>query len=197
MRWPVSIPQDMPDGISKQILVSIPASAIPGGAETSRLVVTGSVTVGELGFHGVRLYARSVAPFALKGEASGERWLIQSGGIDLEWDRKQGRSDSSSFRVDVPRRSLQGKKVPRALWSQDVRLDAGLYLLGAWLQVDPKAAGKRSSDAFSLRADIRVDLLDGLKANSKAPLRSEYLRLPKFCPSGGGSLDLLRQRPFA
>ena len=186
LRWPVSIPPEAGDGSAREISVSIPASAIPGGAETARIVVTGSVRGGELALRGLRLYARSVAPLALDGEARGERWAIQSGGIGLEWDRTHGRSDSSSFRVDVPKRGQQGKKVPRARWSQAVQLDAGLYLLGAWLQVDPKTAGKGSSDVFSLRADITVDLLDGLKADSKKSVRSAQLKLPKSVRRGAG-----------
>ena len=68
-RWSVSLVQGRQGAGGEQVRLLIPASALPEGAASARLVLTASLGSGSVAVRDVRLYARSVVPFGLDGEA--------------------------------------------------------------------------------------------------------------------------------
>ncbi|MEE3328937.1 MAG: hypothetical protein VX252_16475, partial [Myxococcota bacterium] len=180
--WPVRIAEDRAGEGWSQITRVIPASAVTKGMESARLIVKASLREGSVAVDRIRLHARSVVPFQLGKAPHKAGWTLSSSSFSsgrggLGWDRGHGRTDSSSFGVKNPMSGGRAESVQFARFRQDILLEEGLYLLGAWLQVDSGQAGVRAP--FPLNADIQVELLEGNQGSSGNQVLAAYLNFPK------------------
>ena len=185
-RWAVSLPEDDRGRGWHDFVHVIPASEVNGPVLSARLRLKGSVGQGQLEVDHIGLYARSLAPFRMTEGPREQGWSFHSRRSGLAWDRRHGRTDSLSFRVEGSGQKRSGDSPPLASLRREVLLEEGLYLIGAWMQVESEGTSGSGKGAFSLNADVKVELFSDKKGKSDSRLLAEYLSFPRSVSRGQG-----------
>ena len=170
-----------------RVNLDIPDLGSLGTVRNARLSVKASLGAGTLWLDSLALYARSQAPLSLDDESRANRAALKPVKSGLRWDKRTGRTDTGSFKVEIPMRLDNGARAQRLTLDRDASLEGGVYLLGAWVKARP--ADSTEAVPFDLKGEIRLFLHDAVtdQAEEKPrPVVGAYMSFPKSIEGDAG-----------
>ncbi|MDG2334449.1 MAG: hypothetical protein P8Q97_09530 [Myxococcota bacterium] len=170
-------------GEGQEFELLIPGLATQAPIRQARLVVRASLSSGSLGLDGVSLRGWDDAVLSSGNFSSVQGWQLGSGQGALKVDGLAGRNDTKSLRAELPLVPEKGKGAQIAQRYQPVRLEAGRYVLGAWVKAADDAESRLSkpTQAVSVKGDINLYFFDQASAQGSQTdkrLAKEFLSLP-------------------
>ena len=186
--YTVSLPASLPAKAWTQLTLAIPDFKPPAPVRAARLVIRASLASGNLWVDDFMLYEwqREIFPFG--SLTTPDSWSIDSKPGGLVIDPSTGRRDSKSFRVRLPLTLGKGQGARLAGRVQEIRLEEGRYILGAWIRAEDRGAGsspnsgkKKKRKPFETKLDISLKFYAGAPLRGVATggrLAAEYLNFP-------------------
>ena len=131
-------------------------------------------------------WQREIFPFG--SFTTPDSWSIDSKPGGLAIDPSTGRRDSKSLRARLPLTLGKGQGARLAGRVQEIRLEEGRYILGAWIKAEDRGAGsspnsgnKQKRKPFETKLDINLKFYAGVTLRGVVTggrLAAEYLNFP-------------------